>query len=88
MKGITVSALYIGLTLAMSCKGKNPVTPFNCAANAEKVSKAALAWGENQTPANCEAYKKEIAAFVKSCPAFYTGTTKEELEEFVNTPCE
>lgn len=87
MKNLIVSVFYAGLILGMSCKGKDPVNPLNCGANAEKVSAAALAWANENSVANCEAYKKELRAFFKSCPTFYTGVTKQELEEFLDDPC-
>lgn len=88
MKSFIASVFYVGLILGMSCKGKGPVNPLNCGANAEKVSAAALAWGNENSVANCEAYKKELIAFFKSCPTFYTGATKQQLEEFTNGPCD
>ncbi len=87
MKSFIVSVFYISLILGMSCKGKNPVNPVACGANAEKVAAAAQAWGNDNSVANCEAYKKEVVAFIRSCPTFYSGTTKQELEEFANQPC-
>lgn len=87
MKSLITSVFYAGLILGMSCKGKGPVNPLNCGANAEKVTAAAQAYANNSTVANCEAYKKEVIAFIKSCPTFYTGVTKQQMEEFANEPC-
>lgn len=87
MKSLITSVFYAGLILGMSCKGKDPVNPTNCGANAEKVTAAAQVYASNVNKANCEAYKKEVIAFIKSCPTFYTGVTKQQLEEFANEPC-
>ncbi len=87
MKSLITSVFYAGLILGMSCKGKGPVNPLNCGANAEKVTAAAQAYANNSSVANCEAYKKEVIAFIKSCPTFYTGVTKQQMEEFANEPC-
>ncbi len=84
MKSLITSVFYAGLILGMSCKGKGPVTPQNCGANAEKLTAAAQAYAKDASVANCTAYKKELEAFFKSCPTFYSGVTKQELEEFLN----
>ncbi len=88
MKNLIVSVFYVGLILGMSCKGKSPVSPLSCGTNAQKVTDAAVAYSQNPGKAACEAYKKEVIAFIKSCPTFYTGTTKQDLEDFANEPCD
>ncbi|GAA4437679.1 hypothetical protein GCM10023091_17230 [Ravibacter arvi] len=79
---VALTALFVG------CKDKSNPNPLNCGANAEKVTKAAVAFGNEPSVANCEAYKKEVVAFIKSCPTFYSGVTKQELEEIANMPCD
>ena len=88
MKTLISSVFYFALVFGMSCKGKDRVDPLNCGANAQKVTDAALAYAQNPGKAACEAYKKEVIAFIKSCPTFYTGVHKQELEDFANEPCD
>ena len=88
MKTLVISVFYAGLILGMGCKNKGPLNPVNCGVNAQKVLDAGQRLGEDPSIANCEAYKKEVVAFIKSCPTFYTGVQKKELEDFANEPCE
>ncbi len=88
MKSVVIFVMYAGLVTGLGCKGRGPVNPLNCSVNAQKVTEASLNYSKSQTVANCEAYKREVIAFIQSCPAFYSGTTKQEMEEFANMPCE
>ncbi len=90
MKKAIILSVGLAILLSGGCR-KNPLNPLNaaaCASNAQKVSDAALKFSSSPTNANCEAYKKEIVAFVKSCPAYYTAVEKKELEEFAKEPCD
>ena len=73
----------------MSCgdndKSLNPA--INCGSDAEKVTAAGLAFSQNITKANCEAYKNAVRDFYKGCENFYTGAYKEDLDEFLAGPC-
>src|SRR5690606_11387447 len=71
-------------SLVMSCKDSSgPGNPMACSSNAEKVSKAAEVFLAEQNEANCNTYKNALKDFFKSCPTFYTGVQKKDLEEFM-----
>ena len=59
-----------------------------CNQNAETVSDATIAFTSNPNEANCLAFKNALKDFLKSCPNFYTGAQKAQLEEAVNSPCD
>lgn len=89
MKNILYAAVCAGLLIVVSgCKGRTPLNPLGCATNAEKFVEVANRFAQNPTKANCEAYKKEIVAFIKSCPTYYGAVEKKDLEDFANQPCE
>ncbi len=90
MKKVFVWGICLGLSMAVGCKKDKggPLNPLGCAANANKVVEATTRWGEDPSIANCEAYKKEAIAFIKSCPTFYSGVQKEQIEEISNMACE
>lgn len=76
------------LATALSCSKSSPVVATSCEKNAEKVTNAATAFSSDPTNVSkCEAYKTAVNDFYKSCPTFYTGTTKDALDEFLKTPC-
>lgn len=77
--------LVTGLT--MGCKKDALSNPVNCSNDAEKVTNAAIAYGNSPTKANCEAYKKTISDLYKSCATFYSGAYKEALDDFMAEPC-
>ena len=81
-------AVCIIMGLALSCSKSNPVVATSCEKNAEKVTNAANAFSSDPTSkAKCEAYKTAVSDFLKSCPTYYTGVTKDALDDFMNTPC-
>jgi hypothetical protein len=89
MKHFVLAAIFFGSLIVVSgCKGKSPLNPLGCVNNAEKVGEAAVRFSQDPTKSNCEAYKKEVVAFIKSCPTYYGAVEKAELEEFANSPCE
>ncbi|HEV7382433.1 MAG TPA: hypothetical protein VGN64_21705 [Dyadobacter sp.] len=74
--------------LFLSCGDKdNSPSPANCSTNAEKVTAAAQTYSQSPTKANCEAYKGTVKDFYMSCATFYTGATKDALDEFLAEPC-
>ena len=88
MKHFVLAAMSLGgMFLVSGCKGKSPLNPLGCVNNAEKVSESAVRFSQNPTKSNCEAYKRELLAFIKSCPTYYGAVEKEELEELANSPC-
>jgi hypothetical protein len=84
---IMILAICVGTGLTISCKKDSVANPVNCSSNADKVTDAAIAYGNNPTKANCEAYKKTISDLYKSCATFYTGAYKQALDEFLAEPC-
>lgn len=73
----------------LSCKDSGgPANPVACNGNAEKLTNAAKVFSENPNEANCKAYKNSVKDFLNSCPNFYSGSYKTELEEFMNEPCD
>lgn len=91
LKSIAVTLSFFCLFLMTNCKKKDSVLPgvgfAACGANVEKLTNASNAYLNAATKANCEKYKDEVRAFFKSCPAFYTGTSKKDLEEALSEPC-
>ncbi|REA63730.1 hypothetical protein DSL64_04675 [Dyadobacter luteus] len=75
--------------LFLSCGGKdNSPSPVNCSNNAEKATAAATALASDPTnTAKCEAYKNAIRDLYKSCANYYTGQAKQDLDDFLATPC-
>lgn len=89
MKNYVIGVFCFFLLIALSgCKDKNPLNPLGCVGDAQKVSDAASKFAQNQSKANCEAYKSAILSMVKSCPTYYGAIEKQELEEFANTACQ
>lgn len=84
---ITILSFCVGVGLTLSCKKDALTNPANCSKDAEKVTNAAIAYGNSQTKANCEAYKKTVSDFYKSCATFYSGAYKEALDDFMAEPC-
>lgn len=73
--------------IALSCSKSNPVVATSCEKNAEKVSNAATAYVSNPTDkTKCEAYKTAVSDFFKSCPSYYSGATKDALDDFMKSP--
>ncbi|MDQ1089181.1 hypothetical protein [Siphonobacter sp. SORGH_AS_1065] len=77
-----------GIVLMVGCSKKQGVSVDACNTNAERLKAAADAYVANQSKANCEAYKKSINDILKSCPTYYSGISKQTLEDFNNTPCD
>jgi len=92
MKKIAIVSTCFSLLFFAGCKKSSPLDPLgamgDCANNATKVIEAAERFATNQTNANCEAYKKAIVTYIKSCPEHYTQVDKEELDEFANMECD
>lgn len=84
---ISILSICLGMGLVLSCKKNVLTNPVNCSNDAEKVTNAAIAYGNNPTKANCEAYKKTINDLYKSCATFYTGASKQALDDFMDEPC-
>lgn len=80
--------LFVGLVLCTGCFRKKLITPFSCTTDALKVTEAATKYVNDPSKANCEAYKKTVIDFVKSCPTYYTGATRKELDDFAAEPCD
>ncbi|TDB64579.1 hypothetical protein [Arundinibacter roseus] len=88
-KKTTVLLAFTGLVTFSNCGKKDTdPSPENCGMNAEKVLEAANTFGTNPSKTTCEAYKKTLEAFYKSCPTFYTGVTKQQFDEFLAEPCD
>src|SRR5690606_4599169 len=80
--------ICVMIGFVMSCKDSaGPANPMACTNNAEKVSNAAAVLSADPTEANCIAYKNAIRDFLKSCPNFYTGANKAEIEAALDEPC-
>ncbi|MFA7471923.1 MAG: hypothetical protein WCY86_03400 [Spirosomataceae bacterium] len=86
-KLVTICAVFSMLLLA-GCKKNEPLGVMACGANAEKFTDAAVRFSQDPNEATCEAYKKAIVEYIKSCPTYYTAVQKQELEEFANSPCD
>ena len=86
---IATSAAYFAVTLSLSCGDKdNSPNPANCSNNAEKVTAAGKVWANDPAnEANCEAYKVAVRDFYKSCETYYTGASKQALDDFLASPC-
>ncbi|MDQ6482454.1 hypothetical protein [Dyadobacter sp. LHD-138] len=83
-----IVALFVAMGLIFSCTKSDPIVGTSCERNAEKVSEAALAYTSDPTStARCEAYKTAVSNFFKSCPTYYSGASKDALDEFLKTPC-
>ena len=79
---------YVFLGLLLSCSGKKGVSPANCEASGERASAAATAFANDpQNKSKCEAYKNAVRDIFQSCPTYYTGATKQAIDEFMATPC-
>jgi len=88
IKNIRITAICSIMGLVFSCSKSDPVVSTSCEKNAEKVSDAATAYASDPTSkSKCEAYKTAVNSFFKSCPAYYSGASKDALDEFLKTPC-
>ncbi|GAB2786208.1 hypothetical protein GCM10027275_33320 [Rhabdobacter roseus] len=79
---------YVFFGLLLSCSGKKDVSPANCEASGERASAALNAYiadPENKT--KCEAYKSALRDIFQSCPTYYTGATKQSMEELLAATC-
>ena len=89
MKKLLSSIVPLAIVLALGCSKKDDAPgPLNCASNATKFSETLSAYAANPTKANCEAYKKAVTGYIKSCAALYTAVTTKDLEEFLAEPCD
>ncbi|WP_373514447.1 hypothetical protein [Persicitalea sp.] len=78
----------LAIALMVGCSKKDTApSPMNCANSATKFSDALTAYAANPTKAGCEAYKKTVRDYIKSCAALYTAVDKKDLEEFLAEPC-
>ncbi|CAG5016676.1 hypothetical protein DYBT9275_05606 [Dyadobacter sp. CECT 9275] len=87
LKSTVPLVAMLGLFFLTNCKKDSVLNPQNCSNSAEKASTAATNYGTNPTKANCEAYKNAVKDLFKSCPTYYTGATKDALDEFLAEPC-
>ncbi len=86
MKKLWSIGLFMGLLLT-ACSKKESIIASNCDNEAQNVSNAANAYVASPTKANCEAYKKTINDALKNCPSYYSGLSRQTLEDFNNTVC-
>ncbi len=86
MKKLLSAGVVLGLLLT-GCSKKESIIANNCDNEARKVSNAANAYVASPTKANCEAYKKTINDALKNCPNYYSGLSRQTLEDFNNTVC-
>jgi hypothetical protein len=87
VRQVGLAGLYIGLIVVASCSKAKIANPLNCSNDAERVSASATTYAQSPTKANCEAYKKTVSDFYKSCSSFYTGASKKALDDFLAEPC-
>ena len=80
--------LFLGLALCTGCFRKTVITPLSCTTDALKVTESATKYLNEPSKANCEAYKKNVIDFLKSCPTYYTGATRQDLDDFAAQPCD
>ncbi|WP_131694674.1 hypothetical protein [Dyadobacter tibetensis] len=79
----------IGLFLMTNCKKSSVApNPMNCAKNSESLNKALTDFVATPNNTTCAKYKDAIRDFFKSCPTYYSGVTKKDLEEFLAEPCD
>ena len=89
MKKLLSSIVPLAIVLALGCSKKdNDPGPLGCGNNATKFTETLTTYASNPTKANCEAYKKAVVGYIKSCGALYTAVTKKDLEEFLAEPCD
>lgn len=87
-KNFRAVAFFATISLIFSCTKSDPVIGSSCEKNAEKVAEAANAYAAAPTStARCEAYKTAVNNLFKSCPTYYSGTSRDALDEFLKTPC-
>ncbi len=90
MKKILFATLLLSATFGIlgSCSKAASTVLNKCDDDAKKVADAATAFTSDPTnKAKCQAYANALSDFLKSCPTFYAGTTKKDLENFVATAC-
>ncbi len=87
-KKLSLGLVVVSVALFTECSKKESMVTNTCENEAQKVTNAANAFVANPTKANCEAYKKSINEALKNCPTYYTGVSKQALEDFNNTPCD
>lgn len=81
-----VISIILGMTL--SCSKSDPIVTTSCEKNAEKVTNAGTAYAADPTSkTRCEAYKTAVNDFFKSCPTYYSGASKDALDDFMKSPC-
>ena len=85
---IITAIVSVSFGTICSCKKTATVVTTTCETDAKKVSDAATAFASDPTnKAKCQAYANAISDFFKSCPTYYTGATKKDLEDFVANAC-
>lgn len=85
---LVTSILTLSFGILGSCSKAVSTVANRCDNDAKKVTDAATAYSSD--PANkakCQAYANALSDFFKSCPTYYTGTTKKDLENFVANAC-
>ncbi len=70
------------------CSKSGPGATNACENHAEKIAAAANAYVSNPGKNTCESYKAAINDLFKTCPTYYTGLSRQTLEDFNNTPCQ
>lgn len=87
-KTVRLLAPYFAIAFLLGCSKKDTApSPQNCSENSQKVINAGTAYGTNPTKSNCEAYKRTVQDFYKSCANFYNVADKKDLDEFLAEPC-
>lgn len=78
-----------GVFLLSNCAKNGGVGPGgDCSANAQKVTEAGEAYGKDfNNPAKCQAYKKAIGDFLKSCPTYWSAAVKKQMEDDLKDLC-
>ncbi len=79
--------MFAGIFMFSNCS-KDKGGPLSCPDSATRVSNAATALANDfGNKSKCEDYKKAVRDFLNSCPNFYSGTQKKQMEEDLNDAC-
>ena len=85
---LVTSMLSLSFGILGSCSKAASNVANRCDDDAKKVTAAATAFSADPSnKAKCQAYANALSDFFKSCPTYYTGTTKKDLEDFVANSC-
>ncbi len=85
---LVTSILSLSFGILGSCSKAASTVANKCDDDAKKVTDAATAFSADPSnKAKCQAYANALSDFFKSCPTYYSGTTKKDLEDFVANAC-